>query len=255
MKIIVTELIKTTNNLFPSRKEVRMISGVIGLAIFISISELLMAHFFSLLILPDKPRSSGSLIFLSCIFLLSFAGLRLANFAKEHYKLRVFEQSFNNQEKKGRASDSWRWATAMELTTLLSMCGRLIVLSAILFYFSPIFGICNLLIGVGVFQVLSYRLSQQFESQYNFRHKQLIKEPVTNAEKVRTRIIAGEIGSLASSAGLIFLFGILIFLYAKDYVDPAKAFVLFIAIRMVGQIYSGFSSGLMRFARARVYSE
>ena len=47
---------------------------------------------------------------------------------------------------------------------------------------------------------------------------------------------------------------ILLLLFANDAVTPAKAFVLFIALRMVGQIYSGLSSGLMRFARARVFS-
>ena len=78
---------------------------------------------------------------------------------------------------------------------------------------------------------------------------------MTNAEKVRTRVIAAEIGSLLSSVGLIILLGILILLYAKGSLSPAKAFVLFIAVRMIGQIYSGLSSGLMRFARARVYSE
>jgi len=255
MKIIATELINTINDLFPTRREIRMIMGVTALAISISISELLMAHFFSLLILPDEPRSTRSLVFLSSIFLFIFAILRLANFAKEHYRLNVFEKSLASRVSGNKVSDSWRWATAMELTALLSMCGRLIVISALLFYFSPVFGLCNLLIGIGIFQTLSYRLRKQFNSQHEFRQKQRTKEPAANAEKVRTRVIAGEIGSLISSAGLMILLGILIFLYAKDMVNPAKAFVLFIAIRMIGQIYTGFSSGLMRFARARVYSE
>ena len=128
------------------------------------------------------------------------------------------------------------------------------ILSILLFFFSPIFGICNLVIGIGVFQILSWRLDKQFKSQYAFKEKQRTNDPVSNAEKVRTRVISGEIGSLLSSTGVIILLGVLIFLFANGDITPAKAFVLFIALRMVGQLYSGLSSGLMRFARARVFS-
>ncbi len=252
---IATELWETTQDLFPTRRESRMIAGLTSLAITISISELLMAHFFSLLILPNEPRGTKHLILLGTIFLTLFAILRLINFGKEHYRLNVFEKSLAGRAKSDRVADSWRWATAMELTTLLTMCGRLVFISALLFYFSPIFGLCNFAIGIGVLQVLSFRLRKQFKDQHEFRRKQRSKELVTNAEKVRTRIISGEIGSLFSSMGLIVLLGIILLLFSQDLISPAKAFVLFIATRMVGQIYSGLSSGLMRFARARVYSE
>ena len=102
--------------------------------------------------------------------------------------------------------------------------------------------------------MLARRLDKQLKSQYEFKEKQRTSNPASNAEKVRTRVISGELGSLLSSAGVIILLGILIFLFADDDVTPANAFVLFIALRMVGQIYSGLSSGLMRFARARVFS-
>ncbi len=255
MKNITTELWETTVDLFPTRRESRMVMGVIFLAISISVSEILLAHFFSLLILPTEPRETKSLIFLGIIFLSFFSILRLASFAKEHFRLNIFEKSLTGCKSGNQVANSWRWATAMELTSLLILCGRLFFISALLFFFSPIFGICNMIVGIGIFQILSWRLGKQFKSQYKFREKQRSKQQVTNAEKVRTRVIAAEIGSLLSSVGLIILIGILILLYAKGSLSPAKAFVLFIAVRMIGQIYSGLSSGLMRFARARVYSE
>ncbi len=254
MKRIASELWETTIDLFPTRRESRMIMGVIFLAVTISVSEILMAHFFSLLILPTEPRDTKDLVILGIVFLILFSVLRLVSFGKEHYRLNIFEKSLANSRTGDRVADSWRWATAMELTSLLTLCGRLFFVSVLLFFFSPIFGICNLVVGIGVFQILSWRLRKQFKSQHEFREKQRTKEPASNAEKVRTRVMSGEIGSLLSSAGVIILLGILIFLFAKDDVTPAKAFVLFIALRMVGQIYSGLSSGLMRFARARVFS-
>tara|TARA_B100000131_G_scaffold300746_1_gene322369 strand:+ start:1671 stop:2438 length:768 start_codon:yes stop_codon:yes gene_type:complete len=254
MKNITSELWRTTIELFPTRRESRMVIGVILLTVSISVSEILMAHFFSLLILPTEPRNTRHLVVLGIIFLILFSVLRLINFAKEHYRLNVFEKSLSSPSKNGRVADSWRWATAMELTSLLTLCGRLFFVSALLFFFSPILGLCNFLVGAGVFQVLSWCMRKQFKSQHEFRKKQHSKDPPTNAEKVRTRVISGEIGSLLSSVGLIILLGTLILLYANDVLSPAKAFVLFIAIRMIGQIYSGLSSGLMRFARARVLS-
>ena len=255
MKLIASELCETTTDLFPTRRESRMIAAVICLAVIISVSEILMANFFTILVLPAEPRATKDLVILGIIFLILFSALRLISFGKEYYRINIFEKSLASSRTGDRVADSWRWATAMELTSLLTLCGRLFFISVLLFYFSPIFGICNLIVGIGVFQMLSWRLDKQFKSQYEFKEKQRTSNPASNAEKVRTRIISGELGSLLSSAGIIILLGILIFLFAGDDVTPAKAFVLFIALRMVGQIYSGLSSGLMRFARARVFSE
>ena len=255
MKQIIDELRITAADLFPSRHERRMVLGVISLTVVISISELLLAHFFSLLILPNNQRETKDLLLLGLLFLLLFSVMKVINFGKEHFRLSIFEKSLDQNQTTSQASDSWKWATAMELTSLMAMGGRLFFISILLFFFSPVFGLCNLIVGLAIFQILSLRYRNQYRSQREFRVKQKQKKPVSNSEKVRTRIIAGEIGSLISSAGLILLLGVLLLLYAKGNIDAAKAFVLFIAVRMVGQIYSGFSSGLMRFARARVLSE
>jgi len=57
------------------------------------------------------------------------------------------------------------------------------------------------------------------------------------------------------SFGMLLMFGALILFSSKDVIEPTIAFTLFIALRMIGQVYSGFSSGLMRYVRARVYCE
>jgi hypothetical protein len=48
------------------------------------------------------------------------------------------------------------------------------------------------------------------------------------------------------------LMGLLIVLAVTGAVAAGDALVLFLAVRMIGQMYSGISSGLMRFTRARV---
>ena len=106
-----------------------------------------------------------------------------------------------------------------------------------------------------LFQIFQVQMKRQYVEQRKLRKLQLQKQTVTNAEKVRTRILAGEWISLFSAFGMLLLFGTLILFSARDYIDPTIAFTLFIALRMLGQVYSGFSSGLMRYVRARVYSE
>ena len=93
MKNITTELWETTTDLFPTRRESRMVMGVIFLAVSISVSEILLAHFFSLIILPTEPRSTKDLVSLGAVFLILFSILRLVSFAKEHYRINIFEKS------------------------------------------------------------------------------------------------------------------------------------------------------------------
>ena len=98
-------------------------------------------------------------------------------------------------------------------------------------------------------------MKRQYIEQRKFRKLQLEKKPVTNAEKVKTRILAGESISLISALGMLLMFGALILFSTRDVIEPTIAFTLFIALRMIGQVYAGFSSGLMRYVRARVYCE
>ena len=89
----MAELWETTTDLFPNRKESRTVIGVILLAVCISVSEILLAHFFSLIILPNEPRDTKDLVFLGAIFLVLFSILRLVSFGKEHYRINLFEKS------------------------------------------------------------------------------------------------------------------------------------------------------------------
>jgi hypothetical protein len=51
------------------------------------------------------------------------------------------------------------------------------------------------------------------------------------------------------------LMAVLIALTILGEIPAGAALVSFLAVRMIGQMYSGISTGLMRFARARVNSD
>ena len=251
---VAIELWSATKDLFPSKRHLRMVMGLVTLATIVSISELLLAKLFSDLILPSEPRSSSNLIILSVIFLGVFGLLRIINFVREYYRLNIFEKALT-EDSGSKFANSWKWATAMELTALLTIVGRFVFISILLFYFSIPFALCNLILSVILFQTFALQMKRQYIEQRKFRKLQLEKKPVTNAEKVKTRILAGESISLISAFGMLLMFGALILFSTKDVIEPTIAFTLFIALRMIGQIYSGFSSGLMRYVRARVYCE
>ena len=104
-------------------------------------------------------------------------------------------------------------------------------------------------------QAFSILLRKQFIEQREFRKKQKSREIVPNVQKVRTRIRAAELATLLSAFGVMGLMGLLVALTVSDRVSPQNAVVLFIAVRMMGQMYSGVASGLMRYVRATVFSE
>ena len=106
---------------------------------------------------------------------------------------------------------------------------------------------------LAIAEVMGSSLRRQFLTQQGFRDQQKAKNPASPAEKVRARIKAGELSALLASLGVMVLMGVLIVFVIIGTVQAGPALVMFLAIRLMGQMYSGISTGLMRFARARVH--
>jgi hypothetical protein len=241
-------------DLFPMRREKWIVSGLVFFGAAISAAELFTAMLFSAIILPsDKtPRTTTEIMVQATLFLVVFGGLRAAGYAHSLYRLTIFEKAFDKGEEPSTPGESWRWATAMELTSLLTIAARITVISAIFFIISPEFGVANLIVALIIAEIFGVSVRRQFLTQQGFRDREKAKSPATSAEKVRARIQASEVLSLLASVGVMVLMGVLIFLAVSERIDPGDALVLFLAIRMIAQMYSTMSSGLMRFTRARV---
>jgi len=237
-------------DLFRTRRDFWVVAGLVLFGALVSAAELLAAQLFSIIIIPGEgpARSTNDTIWLAVAFLVVFGGLRVLNFGQSLY--RAFQGTSAS-----RAGESWRWATAMELTSILSMAARIVVVSAALVLLSPLFAAANALIALVVLQMFGMTLRRQLVTQQGFRDQQLSKEPASSADKVRARIKAGELGALLSSVGVMILMAVLIALTILGEIPAGAALVSFLAVRMIGQMYSGISTGLMRFARARVNSD
>lgn len=252
---VTTEIRTTLEELFPVRRDRRVVFGLVALAAVVSTTELLATQLFSLLILPQSDRSQTATVLLVVLFFGVFGGLRLVNYAREMYRLNVFERALEEGPAGRQAKDSWRWAMAMEVTSLLSSAGRAGVVAVACLALAPAFGVAVLVIIAVVGKVLSYLFTRQLGAQRGFRAAQIARTPVSNATKLRSRVRAGEIGSLSGYLGVVLLIGLLIVLTLVDIVEPGTAFVLFVALRMLGQILSEISKMLMRYVRARAFSE
>ena len=256
MITLVSEFRSAMADLFRTRRDRFIVAGLVLFGAFVSAAELLTAQLFSNIIIPDAgvARTTNDTIVLAVVFLVVFGGLRVLNFGQSLYRVNVFEKAFHGNSA-SRAGESWRWATAMELTSILTMAARIVVIGAALFFLSTVFAFANVVIALGVIQVFGMALRRQFITQQGFRDQQKSNDPASSADKVRARIKAGELASLIASVGVMILMAALIALTVLGDVAAGAALVSFLAVRMIGQMYSGIASGLMRFARARVNSD
>jgi hypothetical protein len=251
---IAGDIRTSVKELFPVRRDRMVVLGLVALAAVVSMTELAATQLFAVLILPKSDRSTTVTALLVVLFLVFFGGLRVINFLREKYRINVFERALVDSGV-SKASDAWRWAMAMEVTSILSTMGRIAVVVAAAIVLAPVFG-AAVVVAVGtVGFALSFLYRRQLSTQREFRAAQLAYRSVDNATKVRTRVIAGETGALFGYAGVVVLIGVLLWMILGGMIEPGTGFVLFIALRMLGQTLTEVAKGLMRYVRARAFSE
>ena len=104
----------------------------------------------------------------------------------------------------------------MELTALLTLVGRYVFISILLFYFSVPFGVCNLILSVVLFKTFALQMNRQYVEQRKFRKLQLEKETRNEcAEGKDENPAKGESISLISAFGMLLMFGALILFSTK----------------------------------------
>jgi hypothetical protein len=251
---IAGDIRTSVKELFPVRRDRMVVLGLVALAAIVSTTELVATQLFSVIILPDSDRSSTVTGLLVVLFLVFFGGLRVINFLREKYRINVFERALVDSGV-SKVTDSWRWAVAMEVTSILSTMSRIAVVVAATVVLAPLFGAVVVVAVASVGIGLSVLYRRQLSTQRQFRAAQLAYRSVDNATKVRTRVIAGETGALFGYAGVVVLIGVLLWMILTEEISPGTGFVLFIALRMLGQTLTEVAKGLMRYVRARAFSE
>lgn len=256
MKVILWNLRKSLLELFPTNKFRLILISLSLLAASISVSELLVAKFFTQIILHEGELENRQLIIFVIAFFLFYGITRAGQFFQRIYRLRVFEKAFKASEAEvSNQQDNWRWSLAIELTNILATLTQMGVLILFFIYFNPVFGLVNLLLVLITLKFLGRIFAKQIKSQRGFANARKNKKKVNSALRINTRIKSGETGILISGLTMVVLLGLLLFLSYRGEINPSNTVVLFFGLRMQNSSLSSISTGLMRFARARTHSE
>lgn len=256
MKVILWNLRKSLLELFPTNKFRLILIGLSLLAASISVSELLVAKFFTQIILHEDELSNRELIVFVIFFFLFYGITRAGQYFQRIYRLKVFEKAFKASDSEiNNFQENWRWSLAIELTNILATLTQLGAVILFFIYVNPMFGLLDLVIVLIVLQLIGRIFAKQIKEQRNFANARKKKKRISSADKFRTRIKSGEVGILQSGAAMIILLGLLLYLSYQGEISPANTVVLFFGLRLQNSGLSSMSTSLMRFARARTHSE
>ena len=126
-------MVSSLMGLFTTAKSRFILLFLILLASIISVSELLVTHFFTRLILERDGVDESKTKYLLVFFFLFLALTRFGHYLQRIYRIKLFDKSFkSDKENKSHAEESWQWALAFELSTILGIVVQLIAI--ILFF-------------------------------------------------------------------------------------------------------------------------
>jgi len=256
VKVILWHLRKSLLELFPTRRYRLILIGLILIAAFISVSELLVAKLFTQIILHEGEIDKSYLVLLMIGFFLFYGFTRAGQFAQRIYRVRVFDRAFKaNDIELTTGRENWRWTQAFEMTNISSVLTQVTVVLLFFFYFNWVFAVLDLLIILIVLEIFGRLFSSQIEIQRTFAKAQKDKIKVDNFLRVGSRIKSGEIGTLLAGFAMIILLAALFYLNYIGDISASNTVVLFFGLRMQTSNLSSISTGLMRFARAKTHSE
>jgi len=251
VRSIAKALIGAFRDLFPKGKHSWLLIGLVLIAAIIPVSELLITKLFTDLIMHADSFSTAQLVTQIVVFFGLFGVTRAAHYAQKVYKVKVFDKAFIAYDKeRSKQKESWEWALAMELTTILSALTQLGIYAIFFTVLDPLFGIGNIIVVLAALHIIGVIFGRQLHQQNKFYWARKIKKDVAAATRVGSRVKSGEIGTLFASGGMVLLMAFLLVLSLNGLASPSNLIVLFLGARMQNSTLSQISSGLMRFARA-----
>jgi len=246
---------RAVGDLFPSSKAKAALWALVGLGVAITFMELLAAQIFSSMITTIGSETTSRSAFLLVVFVATFSAVKGVQYFQSVYRLTAFERSFRSVPMPTGASEAWRWPMALELVGVLGVLARLGVVVITVANTQWGFGLVLLLCSVIAVLIVTRTGRRQYEIHHGFVDAKRAGKPPTPAERVRTRIRAGE------RAGLVATVPIVVFIAAlgagalDGAIAPEDALLLFIAARMAANLYGTLAASTMRFVRSEVNVE
>ena len=256
MRILQIEILSALHRLFPTKARRLGLVGLVLISAFISVSELLVAHLFSRIVLDQDRYSATEFIVFASLFLGFFAATKMGHSIQKIYRVTYFDKTFKESDRAVSAyKQNWDWSLAFELSGVLGILTQLIVITTFFTYINPLFSLINFILILLTIQFFGIIFKKQLKHQRGFVDARIRKENIANSVKVATRIRSGEFGAIGAGLGTVIALGILIILSYNNEISAGNTIVLFFGLKMQTTNLTALSIGLMRFARATSNTE
>lgn len=249
---LVRSLRETYQLMIPKGKDRGMLGILVALGAIIPVSELFVTKLFTDVITKERKGADLKTIGVELvIFFALFLLTRVAHYAQRIYRVQFFDTVFRKAGRSsGGATASWEWALGLELVNVLSFATQLLVIAIFIAVLAPIYGALNFLLILTLFEVVSRLFKHQMAAQIRYVEQRDKKIVVPAYDKLRSRIMSAEVGTLIASVGMVILLAGLILFSINGYIGIANTVVLFLAARLQNGTIASMSGAIMRYARS-----
>lgn len=251
---MVRHLIGAFGQLFVDRRSRLSVAVLIIVVAAVPAAEMLAAALFSGLITEGPQRyrvDPGGVLLQVGAFFGAFALTRAAHHLVRVERVRVFRRAFEAAGRtRTRSQESWDWATAFELSGVLSSLVHVWTFGILFLVLDLVTGLSNLVVTLAVLWLVSVIFRRQLVLQQDY--VRMGNKPGT-AEihtRVDARIRHAESGAAVATVGMVVVLGTVLVRVLSGDVSSADAIVLFLGLRLLYGQVGVLSAGVMRFARA-----
>lgn len=249
------DFFRAFTELFSARRSRGEIAALLLVMALLPVSELVVTHMFSRLILQGAERydaDPNGVIRSGAIFFLAFAMSRALHHVVRLNRVRVFRRGFElSGEQRPPSKEAWSWAAAFELSTAMVSLIQIVAFCSLFTYLDVLFGLLNLLIAAGVLTLVAGIYRRQLSHQIAYLAEGNKPGGTAVGERVGKRIRDAELGAIVASLAMAGSLGLVLVRAIQGGLSGPDAIVLFIGLRMLYSQVGNLSASAMRFARVK----
>lgn len=246
-------LLRALRRLFPSSAGRVEVSLLVLVMAAVPVVELLVIRLFSDLVIdgPQRWRSDDPLLLWQVAgFFLAMAGARGMHHLVRIARVSRFRRRFEELEARSPSRQSWDWALALELSTVLVSIVQTAVFCIVFFVLDPLTAAVNVVVVLAVMTVLSRLYARELGRQQAYVASGTRPGSAPVSDRVSGRIRIAEVGAAAGSLGMGLVLLVVLFRTLEGQLSSADAIVFFLGSRLLYGQLGAFSAGIMRFSRA-----
>lgn len=251
-------LVQALRRLFRSRGARIEVALLVLVMAAVPVVELLVVRIFSNLAIdgPDRWRSEDPrLLWQVVVFFLAMAGARGLHHVVRIVRVARFRRRFEELEARSPSRQSWDWALALELSTVLVSLVQTVAFCVLFLLLDPVTAVVNGAVVLVVVAVLSRLYARELARQQSYVASGTRPGSASIDERVGGRIRISEFGAAAGSVGMGVVLVLVLWRTLGGQLSSADAIVFFLGCRLLYGQLGAFSAGIMRFSRAAARTE